>query len=429
MRQAKLFGSMILVFITLSCRSLQTDVMPTAPITSVRPETSTSKAYRGWLVINAQTKDTIVQEQSEQLFIPGSNIKILTLYAALKSMPAKLPTALYQVNGDTIYIQGLGNPTTLHPEWGDRELIELIKPYKQAYLAPSPQNLWPWGPGWAWEDYDTYFAAEKNALPLWGNQLWAIPMGQNTEFYPKSMLKKVRISAEKPAFRRARNANEFFVPQRLQDTLSIPLLTDDGLTAKLLEEASGTPTSIQPFPDGTSQLLYGRNRDQVLKKMMWQSDNFLAEQILLQVNYQRTGHLVDPNGTAELAKAMFPFWKEKIRWVDASGLSRYNLMSPKAIVQALESLYDLAPYESLKSFFPAGGQRGTLKNRFKNPEGKPYVYAKTGSMGQVYCLGGYLETDSGQILVFSAMYNNFTQPTSSIIQEIENKLKTLKSEN
>lgn len=428
MRQAQLLGSMMLLFISLSCRSLPTDAKPTPSITFVRPETSTAQAYRGWLVINAQTKDTIVQEQSQQLFIPGSNIKILTLYAALKSIPAKLPTARYQVDGDTIYIRGLGNPTTLHPEWGDRELIELIKPYKQVYLAPSPQNLWPWGPGWAWEDFDTYYSAEKNALPLWGNQLWAIPLGQNTEFYPKSMLNQVRISAEKPAFKRARNTNEFFVPQRLQDTLSIPLLTDDVLTAKLLEEASGTPTSLLAFPDGPSQILHGRDRDQVLKKMMWQSDNFLAEQILLQVNYQRTGNLVDPNGSAALATAFFPFWREKIRWVDASGLSRYNLMSPLSIVQALGALYDSVPYESLKGFFPAGGQRGTLKNRFKNPEGKPYVYAKTGSMGQVYCLGGYLETDAGQILIFSAMYNNFTQPTSSIIQEIENKLKTLKSD-
>ncbi len=427
MRQAKLFGSIILVLITLSCKSLQTDT-PMAPTTTVRPEVTAAKAYRGWLVIDPLSNDTIVKEQSEQLFIPGSNIKILTLYAALKSIPTKLPTALYQVDGDTIYIQGLGNPTTLHPEWRDRELIELIKPFKQVYLTPSPQNLWPWGPGWAWEDFDTYFAAEKNALPLWGNQFWAIPMGQNTEFYPKSMLNKVRITAEKPTFRRARTTNEFFVPQRLPDTLSIPILTDDGLTAKFLEEAAGTPTSLRAFPDGPSQVLYGRNRDQVLKKMMWQSDNFLAEQILLQVNYQRTGYLVDPNGTAELSKDLFPFWREKIRWVDASGLSRYNLMSPLSIVQALEALYDFQPYESLKGYFPAGGQRGTLKNRYKNPEGKPYVYAKTGSMGQVYCLGGYLETDSGRILIFSAMYNNFTQPTSAVILEIENKLKTLKSE-
>jgi len=428
MRQAKLFGSLILVLISLSCKSLQTEANSTAPKTSLRPEASAAKAYSGWLVIDAKTKDTIVQERSEQLFIPGSNIKILTLYAALKSIPTKLPTARYQIDGDTIYIQGLGNPTTLHPAWGDQELIELIKPYKQVYLAPSPQNLWPWGPGWAWEDFDTYFAAEKNALPLWGNQLWAIPRGQNTEFYPRSMLKQVRITAEKPAFRRARNANEFFVPQKLQDTLSIPLLTQDDLTAALLEEAASTPTSVRAFPKGPARILDGRDRDQVLKKMMWQSDNFLAEQILLQVNYQRTGNLVDQNGSTALATAFFPFWREKIRWVDGSGLSRYNLMSPLSIVQALEALYDFQPYESLKDFFPAGGQRGTLKNRYKNSEGQPYVYAKTGSMGQVYCLSGYLETDGGQALIFSAMYNNFTQPTALVIQEIENKLKTLKSE-
>ena len=125
------------MLITLSCKSLQTDT-PMAPTTTVRPEVTAAKAYRGWLVIDPLSNDTIVKEQSEQLFIPGSNIKILTLYAALKSIPTKLPTALYQVDGDTIYIQGLGNPTTLHPEWRDRELIELIKPFKQVYLTPSP---------------------------------------------------------------------------------------------------------------------------------------------------------------------------------------------------------------------------------------------------------------------------------------------------
>ena len=64
MRQAKLFGSLILVLISLSCKSLQTEAKSTAPTTALRPETSAAKAYSGWLVIDAKTKDTIVQEQS-----------------------------------------------------------------------------------------------------------------------------------------------------------------------------------------------------------------------------------------------------------------------------------------------------------------------------------------------------------------------------
>nr|MBP6826456.1 D-alanyl-D-alanine carboxypeptidase [Saprospiraceae bacterium] len=98
---------------------------------------------------------------------------------------------------------------------------------------------------------------------------------------------------------------------------------------------------------------------------------------------------------------------QRPRWVDGSGLSRYNLASPRDFSTILLKLWNEQPRERLFSLFPAGGMNGTVADWYKGKDGKPYVFAKSGSMSGVQCLSGYVLTKKGKVLVFSFMNNNF----------------------
>jgi D-alanyl-D-alanine carboxypeptidase/D-alanyl-D-alanine-endopeptidase (penicillin-binding protein 4) len=93
---------------------------------------------------------------------------------------------------------------------------------------------------------------------------------------------------------------------------------------------------------------------------------------------------------------------------DASGLSRRDLVTPRAIVQMLN--YAAAqPWGDLyRSSLPVAGEDGTLSERMKNTPAAGHVFAKTGTIEHVVSLSGYATTARGAHLVFSILANNNT---------------------
>jgi len=188
-----------------------------------------------------------------------------------------------------------------------------------------------------------------------------------------------------------------------------PFYHQPGLVAQLL-----TDTLKRQIEFDSSHRILPKNRiiverdltDDLYQKMMQESDNFIAEQLLLVVGGKLTGTLNTRQTIQDLEKTVFQEIKNDIRWVDGSGLSRYNLLSPRSIVWVLKSLSKKIPMKRLLDLFPAGGQSGSLKNWYGGQE-RPYVFAKTGSLSGVYCLSGYLRTKKGKLLVISFMHNNF----------------------
>ena len=112
--------------------------------------------------------------------------------------------------------------------------------------------------------------------------------------------------------------------------------------------------------------------------------------------------------------------QDEIYWVDGSGLSRYNQITPSALVAVLKNIYEEVPKEKLYTMLPTSSLSGTLENSFAELGGK--IHAKTGSMRHVYNLSGYLETNSGKTLLFSFMNNNFNVSFSELKLEMERVL-------
>lgn len=91
---------------------------------------------------------------------------------------------------------------------------------------------------------------------------------------------------------------------------------------------------------------------------------------------------------------------------DGSGLSRKDLITPRAAVQLLRYAATQPWGELYRSSLPIAGEDGTLSERMKNTPASGRVSAKTGTIGHGNTLSGYATTVHGERLAFSILGNN-----------------------
>jgi len=91
---------------------------------------------------------------------------------------------------------------------------------------------------------------------------------------------------------------------------------------------------------------------------------------------------------------------------DGSGLSRHDLVTPRAIVSLLKYAQSQPWFDSYYASLPIAGVDGTLEDRMKNSPVTGRVHAKTGSVEHVRTLSGFAEAPSGRKLIFSFLSNN-----------------------
>ncbi len=111
------------------------------------------------------------------------------------------------------------------------------------------------------------------------------------------------------------------------------------------------------------------------------------------------------------------------RLADASGLSHWNLITPRAFVQLLTAMRDHRRFESFRDALPVGGVRGTLRSRFRGTGLTGRVRAKTGSIANTNTLSGYVETPSG-VWTFSIQINNHAAGNREALRRIDDIVAT-----
>ena len=112
-------------------------------------------------------------------------------------------------------------------------------------------------------------------------------------------------------------------------------------------------------------------------------------------------------------------------FMDGSGLSRRDLVTPDAVVRLL--LYASrqpwgAAYEQT---LPVSGVDGSLEDRFVNTPAGGLVHAKTGTLSHVNALSGYGETKPGGHFVFSILCNNNNLPAGRVLTAIDSIVQAL----
>jgi D-alanyl-D-alanine carboxypeptidase/D-alanyl-D-alanine-endopeptidase (penicillin-binding protein 4) len=208
---------------------------------------------------------------------------------------------------------------------------------------------------------------------------------------------------------------------------SVPIETFGLVAAINILQSVSTPKAITqkntyPNRDGFTAIR-SQPSDSLFRIMMHRSDNFYAEQILLMAGDELNKSLDEERTISTLLESELKYIPQKPRWVDGSGLSRYNLFSPKDMVYIIEKLINEFGVERVTNILPTGGA-GTLKNMFLAEKG--FIFAKTGSMGNTYCLSGLLKSAKGKTLLFSVMTNNFSGKTADVKKPIEQFLQYIR---
>jgi D-alanyl-D-alanine carboxypeptidase/D-alanyl-D-alanine-endopeptidase (penicillin-binding protein 4) len=91
---------------------------------------------------------------------------------------------------------------------------------------------------------------------------------------------------------------------------------------------------------------------------------------------------------------------------DASGLSRHDLVTPRAIGVLLKWAQAQPWFTAYFASLPVAGVDGTLEDRMKNTIAAGKIHAKTGSVEHVRTRSGFAETPAGRKLIFSFLGNN-----------------------
>lgn len=377
--------------------------------------------YNGLYIVDAENGNVVFNRYGSQAFTPASVTKVFTLYTALKLLPERVPALQYAIRGDSIFISGTGDPAALHPDLKDSTAFHFLSQFSYITEVKRPFNETVWGPGWSWEDFDQYYSPDRSSLPIHGNIVRFQHLEDTLLIDPLSFADSLDL--HKGPFARDFNGNTFYQIPNVGDTLDVPIKTNPELERFLWAAALGKNVYKGNWPDGISiQTLPGMSRDSICRQMMTVSDNFLAEQLMLLASSKLGDTLGFKIARDYMLNTALQNIPQKPKWVDGSGLSRYNLMTPESIVWLLRKMLQEFPQKQLFELMAQSGKNGTLKNLDSGTD-SPYLFGKSGSMGGIQNVCGYLKTKSGKILVFAYMNNHFTGPGTPVKTNMHETLR------
>ena len=434
-RKYWLISILITVLLSTSCSSIRRANQ------NINNRLETSQVFKqgftGIAIYDPEKEKMLFEYNADKYFIPASNTKLFTLYTGLKILGDSVPAIKYSVKQDSLIFKGTGDPSFLNRFFPDSEIIDFLKEREELFFYVPPQvREEALGPGWAWDDYNASYSAEKSDFPVYGNlievqfkknedspkiipsiledSLLTVFPGKKPKSYARRNISSNSIKFEK--FNREEDYTQY-IPFKISPELTTRILSDT--LKKQVEIYQGNPENID-----FENTLYSIPSDSLYKRMMQFSDNFIAEQILLMAAGQLSDTLKTGIAIEHMKEEYLQDLPDEPIWVDGSGLSRYNLFTPRSLVKLLIKLKEESSVQKLFSIFPAGGKSGTLQNDYEAET--PYIYAKTGTLRNNHSLSGFLITRKGKILIFSFMNSNYTVPTSNLKEEMASILKEIR---
>lgn len=427
----------------------------------------TRHARWGVLVVDPERGDTLYSRDAGKLVVPASNQKILTSAIALTMLGPdhRFETPILargEIREDTLrgdlLVVGRGDPSVSDHMAGDamiplRAIAESLRARGLRHIRGrvlAEGNAFPdanAGFGWQLEDFDFPYGAVVDELLL--NEGFSELRVRGAEragepprvvSSPARTFPRVRVEATTIV----RGAGADSVPNldavkdsargdvvltgtiAVGDTTTLEVTHRDPSEAFLaaLREALAdrgiTVAGDSTLPAGArvDTLLIARSPplSRILAFFMKPSQNQIGEMLFKAVALARTD-----TGTGRVARRIYA---DQLRaWgaqpdgflvYDGSGLSRRNFVSPETIARVLSAMRASPYYQIYFDAFPIAGVDGTLRSRMRSTLGEANVRGKTGTLGNVRSLSGYVTTAAGRQLIFCVIANNYLAPTDHI---------------
>ena len=407
----------------------------------------------GIMVESLTNNKVIYQKNANRLFTPASTLKIFPAIAALTFwepdyyFPTKILTtqAILKppVLRDDIYFYFSGDPSLTQHNIAD--LIATIAQFGvkvikgNIYIDDTIFDQEFFGPGWMWDERNFCYAAPTCAINL-NKNCFPVKISTTQPQQPVVLdlgdYKKHLTIANEITVATTKNEdcllNLYFIGDNtyrltgciMPDTTKnlaiavrdVHLYIKNILREQLLAHNIQFVGEIKFKSIPTAQPLYtlalhkSEPLAKLLKTMLKDSDNLIADAI-----YKKLGHsfFQKPATWQNSAKAITHILTpktyvslKKMKMVDGSGLSRYNLVSAKQLVTILHYAYFAKKISPIFiNALAIAGVDGTLKERMPNLKNR--VLAKTGSMTSVATLAGYIKTTTQGTVAFAIMMNSF----------------------
>lgn len=404
----------------------------------------------GFVVYDPKTKKVISSYNESTPLVPASTTKLLTTETALNLLGENYRwntqleySGIVDENGTlngNLYVVGSGDPSLGTNKAGAGSYRDIISDFIGGLSREGIKKV----------NGDiiiqtALFKGNIAVLPenvVWlENNNYYLPAGTTREINPaneKLIVKKSGFSTDKKFFYVSPYAHQMVYAERYDGdgvlTTKLPdapaylansfrtTLVKSGIPVtgkvitKMTDAAPENRKMLSAYKSPTlGDIIYYTNQH---------SDNSLAEALLRTVGFQKLGDQTSESGrivvTDHLKNAGFDMMG--LNYIDGSGLSRSNNVTPISQVKFLTSLMDEKYYRSYLTSLPIGGQSGTLKRMFLGT-GNGQVFAKTGTLNKVKTLAGYLKTNSGKTLVFSLMVNNYSGSVDMVKKRMEKILE------
>lgn len=408
----------LFLFALASCQSSHLQIAFT--------ESSLAQRASGVMIKDLSTGKVLFEKNADQYFMPASNMKLLTFLEANRILGSQIPSFKYRETKDTLFFWGTGDISNLHPSIKNTALRDFLAASSKVLVYGSPLKPIPvMGSGWAWDDYNDHYSAEISDMPLYANLVNFSASEKRWKILPDAF-EAVAKTGSTLEVRRNRLKNQFELPVLQSEKYGaqeVPFITSPDMTAFLLTDTLHKSVETMPLAvHPSARIFYAGKMDSLYLPMLHESDNAVAEQLLVMIAAEKGW---GPTQVIEnLKKEPGNEFLTDIRWVDGSGLSRYNLIRPKDFIHILELLAKEVAPDRLHALLPEASKTGTMRNvQDLNPGVR--MWAKSGSYGNTYDLSGYYLTKDGKTLAFSVLSNLGNAPVRDIKKSVVEFLKAI----
>jgi D-alanyl-D-alanine carboxypeptidase/D-alanyl-D-alanine-endopeptidase (penicillin-binding protein 4) len=351
----------------------------TVPAAAGVKETVATLAPKAVVLVMDEKGNELVAQNADAPFVPASVTKIVTAWLALEVLGPdyRFKTRFYLDKNRVLYIRGGGDPYLI-----SEELAALAPPLVTA-VGKAPitgvvldASYYPADlriPGI--EDTDEAYNALNTALAVNFNTLYAARKGDVVRSAePQTPITPVAIAAFKKQVARGQTRIS------LTQDPAVSLQYAGELIAAFIVKAGGVvsgPISTGTVPEGLEPVYVHKNSrplSEILVELLKASNNYMANQIFLEIGGHRLGGPVSLEKSLEVANGMLASngLKDEIHIEEGSGISRDDRFTARGLEKILELF---APHAELLR-----GHDGGLN--------------KSGTMSGVSTLAGYADTAS-----------------------------------